>query len=354
MKKLAWLILSLLLLSLACRALVLEAVRADHGSVSVKATQIDPIPTSTATLITTSTPGPTPKPITCTDDDCLEACLKRIEKTVSHVEYEPLTGAYAENEIDLNLVYYEVKDGQLGKPQFLYVPEAFKPFQQDTNSQQTIWRYASSLLPPDQLKWISGFEIFKSSNYSGRVSPGGSYQDDRTHWTLGIELEYAQDPVDVTYTLVHEYGHMLSLNTDQIPESDFYYSWLQDPTHCKQLATPYGCSKSDSYMNQFYQYFWTDLLEEWEKTVDGPGMDTPKEADALVQKFYDKHSKRFVDDYAATNIDEDFAETFMYFVLLPKPEEGGSINQKIRFFYKFPELVALRQQMIQNICSYTE
>ncbi|MGE5375564.1 MAG: hypothetical protein ACM3XO_10955 [Bacteroidota bacterium] len=72
-----------------------------------------------------------------------------------------------------------------------------------------------------------------------------------------------------------------------------------------------------------------------------------------MQKFYGNHSKRFVDEYAATNINEDFAETFMYFALLPRPQGHTSIEQKIRFFYNFPELVSLRRQMIQNICSYT-
>jgi hypothetical protein len=327
---------------------------AGHGSALGKATSTSPLPTKTATLRATSTPAPTPKPITCKDDACLEACLQRIQQVVPRVEYEPLTGAYAENDIELNLVVYDVKEGQLGEPQLLHVPDSFKPFQQDINAQQAIWRYASSLLPPDQLKWINSFEVFKSSNYSGWVEPAGSYQDNRSHWTLGIEIEYAQDPVEVTYTLVHEYGHLLSLNTDQIPASDFSYGWTQNSAVCKQLSTPDGCSKPDSYINQFYQYYWMDLLDEWEKTVDQPSMKSPDESDAFVQKFYNNHSQRFVDDYAATNINEDFAETFMYFVLLPKPPAIGSLNQKILFFYKFPELVALRQQMIQNICSYTE
>jgi hypothetical protein len=196
--------------------------------------------------------------------------------------------------------------------------------------------YASSLLPPEQLKWISGFEVFKSTNYSGRVKPGGSYEQDRSHWTLGIELEYAQDPMEITYTLVHEYGHLLSLNTDQIPESDFYYGWHQTSAACKQLSTPEGCSAPDSYINQFYRQFWTDLFDEWEKTVDSPSVNTPEEFRDLVQKFFDKHSGRFVSDYAATNVEEDFAETFMYFVLSPKPQGHSSISKKILFFYDFP------------------
>ncbi|MGE5375563.1 MAG: hypothetical protein ACM3XO_10950 [Bacteroidota bacterium] len=280
MKRLVLLLLLALLVSLACQALVPGTSAAthtavSHGSLSVKSTRAVPSPTLTPTLVATSTPAPTPKPITCADDGCLDSCLQRIEKAIPQVEYEPLTGAYAENEIDMNLVYYDIKVGQLGEPQYLHVPGAFKPFQQDTNAHLAVWRYASSLLPADDLKWIDRFEIFKSTNYSGWVSPTGRDQNDRSHWTLGIELAYAQDPVGITYTLIHEYGHLISLNTDQIPAGDCYYSWSQNPAVCKQLLSPDGCITPDSYINQFYQQFWSDLLSEWEETVDRPIVNTP-------------------------------------------------------------------------------
>jgi hypothetical protein len=44
----------------------------------------------------------------------------------------------------------------------------------------------------------------------------------------------------------------------------------------------------------------------------------------------------------------------MYFVLEASPSGNLVFEQKIRFFYEFPELVALRKQIIQNVCSYTQ
>ena len=312
-----------------------------------------PSPDQFSAFVATSTPPPTPRPVTCTDDACLNACLRRIKKAIPKTEYEPLTGAYAENELDLNLVYYDVQDGKLGEPQFLYVPDTFKEYQQDTTAHEVIWRYASSLLPPEQLKWIDGFEIFISSSYSGWVSPAGASQDDRSRWDLGMEITYAQDPIGVTYTLVHEYGHLITLNTEQIPVSDYYYGWYQDPAICAQFLSPDGCSHSTSYINLFYQKFWVDIFEEWLKDVDRPVVNSSEEFRSLVKNFYDRHPERFVDDYAATNIHEDLAESFMYFVLTPSPDGKSIPEQKIRFFYDFPELVDMRQQMIESICSYT-
>lgn len=357
MKILAWLILLLVLVSLACQTLMpasptMQSTGITPTSQPEKGSRetITPPPATQAVL---SSPIPTLEAISCTDDACLDACLERIEAAIPQTVYEPLTGAYAENEIEMNLVHYPVEEGRLGEPDPLIVPETFLKYQQDTAAHQAIWEYASSLLPPDQLKWITQFDVFISTNYSGWVSPSGPDQEDRSHWILGMELTYAQDPIGVTYTLVHEYGHLITLNTDQIPASDFYYGWYQNPAICEQLLTPDGCSTPDSYINLFYQRFWQDLLEEWHQEVDRPIVNSPEEFRGLVEQFYDEHSEQFVDDYAATNINEDMAESFMYFVLTPKPEGDSIPEQKIRFFYEFPELVALRQQMIQNLCSYT-
>jgi hypothetical protein len=326
---------------------------ASGGSTAAKPTSETPAPLRIVTPTASSVPFPSVEPINCSDDDCLDACLERIESAVPQTEYQPLTGAYAEHEIDMNLVYYDIKDGQLGDPEFLHVPDTFKAFQQDTAAHRVLWDYASSLLPSSQKKWIDQFVIFSSSSYSGWVAPAGANQDDRSRWTLGMELNYAQNPIDVTYTLVHEYGHLITLNTDQIPASDFYYGWYQNTAVCKQFLSPDGCSTPDSYVNRFYDLFWKDIFEEWQVDVDRPVVNSSEEIRVLVEKFYDKHPELFVRDYAATNLYEDMAESFMLFVLSPRPSGDSIVDQKIRFFYDYPELVSVRQQMIQGICSYT-
>jgi hypothetical protein len=359
MKKMAWFISGLILISLACRTLqsiqpTATATQLPAVKQSPTVMQIVASPSATE-AIPTSTPRPTPQPIICKDDSCLDACLARIEKAIPQSSpYEPLSGVYGGDNIDLNLVYYDVENGQLGEPEFLYVPDEFKELQQDINTHQNVWLYASGLLPPDKVKWLTGFEIFSSSYYAAWVSPGGSDQSDRSHWILGMDIADAQNPVDLTYILVHEYGHLVTLNTDQIPVSDYYYGWYQNPAFCTQFLSPDGCSQPDSYINLFYQKFWKNIFEEWQNEVEMPKVNTPEEFYALVDKFYEKYSEQFVRDYAATNIFEDLAESFEYFVLEPKPNDKNIIAQKIRFFYDFPELVSLRQQMIQSICSYTQ
>lgn len=349
MKRILAAIFVLILASISCQTLMpTEPPSATEMPLVIEATLV----VETEPQVT-STPRPTPHPITCVDDSCLNACLVRIQDAISIGQIESLGGDYAGTEADLNLVTYKVKDGELGEPLILYAPQEFKSFQEDLETQQMVWDYASALLPPDELKWIGEYYIFtdNADNVLAWVSPRG--EADRSSWQLAVDIIDAQEPVYLTYTLVHEFGHLLTLNTDQIPPSDFYFGWGQNPSFCKQYLDPNGCSTPDSYINHFYQAFWVNIFEEWRDTVEKVRADTDDEYFALVDEFYSRHENEFVRDYAASNIHEDMAESFTYFVLEPKPEGDSVIDQKIRFFYDFPEMVALRQQIIQNVCSYT-
>jgi hypothetical protein len=48
---------------------------------------------------------------------------------------------------------------------------------------------------------------------------------------------------------------------------------------------------------------------------------------------------------------EDIAESWAFFVLSPKPELKSIADEKILFFYEYPELVELRTQILNNICA---
>ncbi|MEC8762510.1 MAG: hypothetical protein VXY40_07145, partial [Actinomycetota bacterium] len=57
------------------------------------------------------------------------------------------------------------------------------------------------------------------------------------------------------------------------------------------------------------------------------------------------HEEDFVSDYAATNVVEDFAESFMTFVLEPEPDDDTVIGQKLLFFWDRPEYVEIRDHV---------
>ncbi|MCE9646074.1 MAG: hypothetical protein K8S20_08755 [Chloroflexi bacterium] len=340
MKRLFVFALSMLFASIACQTLQPTA----------------PAVTATPAVETLaiSTARPTPVPIICTDDSCLDACLTRINSTLGTRQFESLGGEYAGTSANLNLVIYTVENGNLGEPDILYAPAEFKPFQEDFQAQEVVWKYASSLLPADQLNLISEYDIFTDG--TDNVLAWVTVRDDldRSRWQLGVDIADAQNPVDLTYTLIHEFGHLISLNSEQITQTEFYFGWNQNPATCAQLTTPEGCSTPGSYINLFYQDFWTGIFDEWREMVEKPQINSDEEFRVLVHDFYLKHEDQFVREYAATNIREDLAESFMHFVLEPRPAGTGIADQKILFLYNFPELVSMRRQMIQNVCSYTQ
>ena len=50
-------------------------------------------------------------------------------------------------------------------------------------------------------------------------------------------------------------------------------------------------------------------------------------------------------DYAATNVVEDIAESFMTFVLEDEPTGDTVAAQKLDFFWQLPEYVAIRERI---------
>ena len=86
----------------------------------------------------------------------------------------------------------------------------------------------------------------------------------------------------------------------------------------------------DAYLRAFYERFWN-------------GQDVRSGLERYKEK-----PQEFVDSYAATDIREDFAETFSLFVLGDRPEGDTAAEEKIRFFYDYSELTDRRDFIREN------
>ena len=73
-----------------------------------------------------------------------------------------------------------------------------------------------------------------------------------------------------------------------------------------------------------------------------------------LDDFYYNYEDRFLTDYAATNPEEDIAEAFTFFILSPRPSGDIVAEQKILFFYDYPELVKLRDGIISSVCNLNQ
>jgi len=155
------------------------------------------------------------------------------------------------------------------------------------------------------------------------------YQDDDPdHWILAANLATSTDDDDLVATLVHEYAHILTL--DDGSQLD------QHVASCDTLDLEEGCAGADSYLWLFQQQFWSHYSE---------APDDENTDEDVAYDFYLAHEDDFVDDYAATNVVEDIAESFMTFVLEDQPGGDAVTARKLDFFWNYPQLVAIRERI---------
>lgn len=149
---------------------------------------------------------------------------------------------------------------------------------------------------------------------------------------------------DVVIVLIHEYSHILTLNEKQV-------EYLPPGKTCSRIHKGIGyiisskrCSKDDSYLNHFIKRFWSD--DQIQTVARFATFGT-------IESFYQSHQSDFVTEYAVTSPLEDIAESFTDFILRSKPTSSGLVReQKILFFYEYPELVTLRSEMRERIQKY--
>jgi hypothetical protein len=104
-------------------------------------------------------------------------------------------------------------------------------------------------------------------------------------------------------------------------------------------------------MTAYFERFWRDIYDEWLAIVEEPNDRTRFE---MFGKFYTTYFERFVSNYAPTSPAEDIAESFSFFILAPKPDVLTTSDEKIQFFYAYPELVQLRTEILGNVCAEFE
>lgn len=189
-----------------------------------------------------------------------------------------------------------------------------------------LWEQVVRVLPPQDLGAFIQFTVW-SDGKDGTMAFVQQLDEAGAQWEIALDPEDAQDQQDLTETILHEYAHYLSLNDKQVVYTD------------DQTASTYNevgmVSLPQSYLDQFYRQFWCNIESDW--FVDSSG------------DFYLRHASEFISEYASTDPAEDLAESFCFFVLLDKPQGETLAQEKLRFFYDYPELVEMRDDIRKNL-----
>jgi len=216
---------------------------------------------------------------------------------------------------------------------------------------QDYFNTINNTLPKDLIdKYVVSLRLFTDGK-DGDLGGLNQMNESVDSWQFDLDTAdvniYSKDSIkilDYTHTLIHEYGHLLTLNPSQIELTD---DMIQDDN--KGYLTSEGYALKDSYLEIFVKQFWDDeLLLEWDN-IDNKKNENKRVK--LLYEFYLSHRDNFVTDYAAESPEEDIAEAWTFFVLSDKPDTNTVKNQKVIFFYQFPELVEDRQKMRLNIKS---
>ena len=348
----------LLLSSLACRAVTRFFLETPEVQIPDKLLPVEPptaesVPTvgsveSGPQSDTPSEPSPVSEALVCpaTTDKILEIATGFYEEDAGNENREEPEELY--------LVTYSVSGDQISDPIYYEdVSADMTGYQEDLASHQEIWDRFTTLIPAGDRSSLAEYSIVTDGE-DNILAAVAQTPYDPALWGLEVDIRDSDDKLNLTYTLIHEYAHLLTLGPDQVtpsvaifnnPEDDDIY--FEEASACADYFPGEGCSQPDSYINAFYNLFWIDIYEEWQDINLIEDDDAYYEA---LDDFYSKYADQFVTDYAATNPEEDIAEAFTFFVLSPRPDGDSIAEEKILFFYGYPELVQIRDEIINGIC----
>ena len=191
-----------------------------------------------------------------------------------------------------------------------------------------VWDYLCSILPLEARQKIAEFNLFTdgTSNilaYTAPVEENGV--NDNTRFAISIDYYDVYDEngakrdwSKLTYTILHEYGHVLLEDETQVDLT------RGDSTHDPATFI------EGSFRKGFYDAFWSDLGDT------GVG-------------DYDANPTHYVSRYGANYFHEDIADTFAVFVLGGQPQGDTVAEEKLRFFWADPDMVSLRAAIRQNL-----
>ena len=339
-RKLILLTLTLLASTLACNAATSLIFPATSTPI--------PSPTQTAlpdTPTPTVPPSPTPTPI-------FESACPDLLTEIMDATFEQ-SFLFTEGTEEEYYVIYTIEDDKLASREDIIATNRIDTIHDARATHEFIWNYFASLVPPENRKYLTEFAVVSDGKGEilGAVSPTFN---DPLLWTLEVDVLDSDDDYSLTFTLMHEYGHLVTLNASQVPPNRrvFFSSgdteiYDQAVAACPQYFPGEGCSNPESYINEFYNRFWQDIYTEWQ------GIDAIEDEDEYydrLDEFYQKYKDQFLTDYSSASPAEDIAEAWSFFILSPKPEADSIANEKVLFFYEYPELVQLREKILINLC----
>ncbi|MEY3784186.1 MAG: hypothetical protein RLZZ230_508 [Candidatus Parcubacteria bacterium] len=177
-------------------------------------------------------------------------------------------------------------------------------------------------------------------------------EDKSPEWGFAVDISRADFENktwvrDMIIVMLHETAHIATLNDKQVMRNVKYAKYCLDKSG---FFTGTMCAKKDSYLKSYGKAFWSnkEFISSYNKLQQLDGAEYTEKK----REYYNNHQVDFVTAYALKSPEEDIAESFVNFILDDKPTGKTLKEQKIKFFYKYPELVGRRLEIRDRIKEY--
>lgn len=215
-------------------------------------------------------------------------------------------------------------------------------------SHQLVWQRYVQLTPKEYRPRLTrvSFEANPDGNRGASAIVNGNF-----YGATPGEAEswlYIREPMAEAYFDAHQNGHS---------PSDYLYTYVPIHEQAHVIHNDFGVSefhgipeselylygvpvRRDSLIATYYENFWFNGIYDYWRSIRSESNSN--------QMMLDQYPDLFVSNYAATNISEDFAESFERFVREDSIPGAGSDYpgaEKIIWFWRQPVYVTLRDHM---------
>ena len=154
--------------------------------------------------------------------------------------------------------------------------------------------------------------------------------DEGLAFQMSVNLDsYDEDLDEATLTMAHEFSHVFTSTPSQIDRSE------ESAGSCETYDNGEGCFLTDSIMAQWIARFWDEAAID---AIDPSVEPDPADGDDRCAT-----DDSFLGPYAASNPEEDFAETFSAFVYGIEPP-SDAIGAKYDWLADQPGLAEYRDR----------
>lgn len=196
------------------------------------------------------------------------------------------------------------------------------------------WDTLATIAPADQLSDLGVFSAFEVTEDEPEITLAfvSPLDADGTQFQMAIELESSvDDPAEALLTIAHEFSHVFTSMPTQIDRT------VEGANNCVTYDNGEGCFFADSLIFQWIEQFWGDgLIDDFDPQAEPSAGDGEERC---------RDDPGFFGPYAASDPEEDFAESFSAYVFDVEADTAEQ-QERLDWLAAQPGLAEFRERAV--------